>query len=83
MGVSVSLGKVNFEENDMMLFADYVNTTNVRLQVVCRGLPDEKKTTTPKETSWVKGLCSSVEMLLVDQTMSYINYELLIDWFWQ
>ena len=24
-----------------------------------------------------------VEMLLVDQTMSYINYELLIEWFWQ
>ena len=24
-----------------------------------------------------------VEMLLVDQTMSYINYELVIEWFWQ
>ena len=30
-----------------------------------------------------EGLCSSVEMMLVVQTMSYINYELLIEWFWQ
>jgi hypothetical protein len=29
------------------------------------------------------GLCSSVEMELVVQTMSYINYELLIGWPWQ
>ena len=57
MGVSVSLGKVNFEENDMMLFADYVNTTNVRLQVVCRGLPDEKKSTTPNIQKNSKNHC--------------------------
>ncbi len=32
-----------------------------------------------------KGLCSSVEsaMVLVVQTLSYINYELLIEWPWQ
>ena len=30
-----------------------------------------------------EGLCSSVEMELVVQTMSYINYELLIEWPWQ